>query len=205
MVSSTAGPFIFQSLRALLRGPAHDVMTDWRVLVTVGHELVIALCWVALLKRRGWTLRHVTHRAALGDVGAGAALAVYTVLAYWLLFVGVATASPALARAVNTYHMTGSVSLWAVLLLSAANPVFEEFLYLGFVANVLRGKGPVLAVSASVLVRILVHLYQGPIAILTNVPFGATLTVYYLQSRRIWPPVVAHSLVDLLALSRFVG
>ena len=79
----------------------------------------------------------------------------------------------------------------------------EEFLSLGFVPNALREEGVAVAFSASVIVRVLVHLYQGPLGIISNVPFGAVLAAYYLATGRIWPAVLAHSAMDLIALTRF--
>ena len=204
VVSSTAGLFIASSvLHLVLRAPTEDLMTDWRLLGVLGLELVMALCWVPLLRRRGWTMRHVSYPGANRDVFIGASLALYAYLAYWLVFMIVGAVSPQYIRAASTVHIGGTISPSIAILASVANPVAEEFLYLGFVANVLRKEGVAIALSVSVLFRVLVHLYQGP-ALLASVPFGVVLAAYYLQSRRIWPAIVAHSFMDLIALSRLM-
>jgi membrane protease YdiL (CAAX protease family) len=81
----------------------------------------------------------------------------------------------------------------------------EEFLYLGFVASVLRSRSTAAAFWGSVLVRVAVHLYQGPLALVAVAPVGVVLTSYYLGSRRIWPAVVAHAVLDFQALRQLVA
>lgn len=205
VVSSTAGLFIASSvLHLILRTPTDDLITDWRLLGVLGLELLMALCWVPVLRRRGWTMRHISHPGATRDVFVGASIALYAYLAYWLAFMVVAAISPQYTHAASALRIGGSVSPWIAILVSVANPVAEEFLYLGFVANALRKDGVAVAFGVSVLLRVLVHLYQGPQALLASIPIGAVLATYYLQSRRIWPAVVAHSFMDLMALSRLM-
>jgi membrane protease YdiL (CAAX protease family) len=147
-------------------------------------------------------MRHVSHPGATHDILVGASIALYAYLAYWLAFMLVAVIAPQYARAASGIYIGGSISPGVAILASVANPVAEEFLYLGFVANALRKEGVGVALSVSVLLRVLVHLYQGPLAFVTNIPVGAVLAIYYLQTRRIWPAVVAHGFLDLVALSQ---
>jgi len=50
-------------------------------------------------------------------------------------------------------------------------------------------------------VRLLYHLYQGPIGVLTAVPMGLLYGYLYSRTRQLWPLIVAHSLLELIALS----
>jgi membrane protease YdiL (CAAX protease family) len=200
-LSSTGGVFIAFSALHLARGePTDHVMTDRRLLGLLGMELVMALFWVPSLIRRGWSMRHVSRGAVPGDVAVGVLLAVGAYAGYWLTFVVTAIISPGYARAASSIHIGGSVSLWVAALLAVINPVAEEFFYLGFVANVLRPRGAPLAIAASIALRVLVHLYQGPIGVIASLPIGALFGGYYLAARRIWPAVIAHSLLDAVAL-----
>jgi membrane protease YdiL (CAAX protease family) len=52
-----------------------------------------------------------------------------------------------------------------------------------------------------VIVRLLYHLYQGPIGILMAVPMGLLYGYVYSRTRQLWPLVVAHVLLDLIGLS----
>lgn len=204
-VSSTAGVFITLSVgHLLLRTPTDKLVTDAGLLSVLGCEAAMALVWVPYLRRRGWTMREITHPASYGDIALGASLAALSLVSYWLLFLVTAAVAPGVARAAGDMRIGGDLSPWVVLLISLANPVAEEFLYLGFVANVLRKQDVLWALSASVAVRILVHLYQGPVGLLANLPFGAILAAYYLTNGRLWPAVFAHGLLDLLAFSELV-
>ena len=84
------------------------------------------------------------------------------------------------------------------------NPLAEELLYLGFVATALCPRSKVLAASVSVVVRLSVHLYQGPLALVSIPPSGYLFGSYYLDQRRIWPVVIAHGLLDLVAMWNLV-
>jgi membrane protease YdiL (CAAX protease family) len=57
------------------------------------------------------------------------------------------------------------------------------------------------AINTSVVVRLLYHLYQGPIGIMTIVPMGLLYGYVYSRTRQLWPLVVAHVLVDLIGLT----
>jgi membrane protease YdiL (CAAX protease family) len=202
VIASTAGFFVAKSVVRLASGSSTGItMTDWRLVSIVGTEAVMALIWVPWLARRGWTMRCVTLPFTPRDTFPAIALAVAAYLAYLWSFMMVSTTIPELARVASRFRVTGSVSLWAVILLSVANPIAEEFLYLGFVANTLRREGMAFALSASIVTRVLVHLYQGPVAFITNVPIGGIFAFYYLRSGRIWPAVLAHGLFDLVALA----
>ena len=58
-----------------------------------------------------------------------------------------------------------------------------------------------MAINVSVVVRLLYHLYQGPIGILMVVPMGLLYGYVYSRTRQLWSLVVAHVLVDLIGLA----
>jgi membrane protease YdiL (CAAX protease family) len=203
-VVSTAGVFIgFSFFHLVWRTRTDDMMTDGGLLGVLALELAMLLAWLRPLGRRGWSLRGVTHPIEPVDVMTGVSVAFIALIGYWILFAVIAAVSPAYARAASAIHIGGSVSAWVAILVSIVNPCAEELLYLGFVANALRKEGAAVAFSASVLLRVLVHVYQGPLGVISNVPFGAVLAAYYLATGRIWPAILAHSVMDLIALIRF--
>ena len=59
----------------------------------------------------------------------------------------------------------------------------------------------VAAVGVSLLVRVLYHLYQGPMGAISVLGFGLILSLYYVRTQRLWPIVVAHILADVLAFA----
>jgi membrane protease YdiL (CAAX protease family) len=47
-----------------------------------------------------------------------------------------------------------------------------------------------------------VHIYQGPLPVVGFAAVGGAWGVYYYRTRRIWPVVLAHGLLDFVALTR---
>jgi membrane protease YdiL (CAAX protease family) len=88
-----------------------------------------------------------------------------------------------------------------VALASLVNGTFEETFVCGYVITALKDRStPWTAINISVGITLLYHLYQGPIGmmfvVLTSVSFG----YWYAQTGRLWPPIVAHAVIDFLAL-----
>jgi membrane protease YdiL (CAAX protease family) len=61
------------------------------------------------------------------------------------------------------------------------------------------------AVTISTAIRLLYHLYQGPIAFVGIVPFGFVLAWWYARTGRLWPVIVAHALADFVALVGYIS
>lgn len=92
-----------------------------------------------------------------------------------------------------------------VLLLAAVeNGFLEEVLVVGYLLTRLEQLGvrPWWALGASALLRGSYHLYQGFGGFLGNAIMGVVFGWYWQRARRLWPLVVAHSLIDIVA---FVG
>lgn len=81
------------------------------------------------------------------------------------------------------------------------NPIFEETFLCGYVVTSLTPvRSSATAVSASVGIRALYHLYQGPLAAVGIIPVGLVFTWYFARTHRLWPLVVAHAVLDFLGL-----
>ena len=81
------------------------------------------------------------------------------------------------------------------------NPIFEELIVVAYVIQAIEKKhGVTFAIGASVFIRLLYHLYQGPAAVVAILPMGVLFAVVYWRWRALWPLVVAHGLADLIAL-----
>ena len=61
-------------------------------------------------------------------------------------------------------------------------------------------RGPWTAINVSTGIRVLCHLYQGPIGILAMVPFGIMYGWVYVRTRQLWPLVVANIAIDVYGL-----
>jgi membrane protease YdiL (CAAX protease family) len=200
LVASTVGTFTATALLARALGTAHELSTQ-RELRSVGVELALGVLWGLLLRRRGWSLDCITTPLNPRDVGRGVALLVVFSLVTKVTTVLWALALPGPSHGVDLY-VSSPIPWWAIAVVSMVNPVAEELIYLGFIANVLRPRGELFAVAAAVLARMATHLYQEPRGIVGMAVLGALLSVYYYRTRRLWPAVVAHSLIDVMALIR---
>ena len=169
-------------------------MTDSRLLRTLALELLLAVAWVPVLVRRGWSLQCTTRPAVLGDLARGAAVFALACLAYWFLFSIVAVVLPTLQEVARATQVGGAPSWWVVALMSLVNPIAEEFLYLGFITNLSRADGYHVGLIAGVLARVAVHVYQGPVGVVAAIAIGVVFGIYYLRSGRLWPVIVAHGL-----------
>ena len=85
-----------------------------------------------------------------------------------------------------------------------ANAVVEEVVMVGylFVRWAQAGWSVVLVVVVSSLVRGSYHLYQGWGGFIGNVVMGVAFGLFFVRTRRVWPLVIAHGLIDVVA---FVG
>jgi uncharacterized protein len=77
--------------------------------------------------------------------------------------------------------------------------VLEEVIVVGYLITRLRQLRwtAVAAVAASALLRATYHLYQGWGGFLGNLAMGALFGVVFVRTRRAWPLVVAHFLLDV--------
>jgi membrane protease YdiL (CAAX protease family) len=179
--------------------------TNAHLLGLTAYELLLALLLVPWLGRRGWSPYVVGGTPAPSDVvrGAGVALLAYACYgAVWVLFAGL---QPETAAALVSEHRYPGAPAGAVVIVavSLVNPVFEEFLWLGYgVARLGPQLGMRVAATLSLTLRVAVHAYQGPWAVLSILPLGLAFTWYYGRSRRIWPVVVAHVMFDALGLAQ---
>jgi len=95
-----------------------------------------------------------------------------------------------------------SATLIPITIISLLNPLFEELLVLGFVVQSMRKAfGITTAFNVSLALRILSHLYQGPLAVIPIAVMALVFTLVYVKMGRLWPVIVSHALLDLLGLT----
>jgi membrane protease YdiL (CAAX protease family) len=97
-----------------------------------------------------------------------------------------------------TYPVLGSRALEAGLL--------EEIVVVGYLVTRLRqiGFSEIAAIGASALLRGSYHLYQGWGGFLGNVAMGVLFAFVFSRTRRTWPLVIAHTLLDIGAGVGFI-
>lgn len=158
---------------------------------TVVYEIMAGGIAFAILKTRGWKWGDFAVHASRGATILGVIMAI-ALFAFGYAFEAIFGKVPAVL----------SGSLLPILLVSALNPLFEELLVLGYVVQAMRKKfGITTAFNVSLALRILYHLYQGPLAVIPIAVMALVFTLVYVKMGRLWPVIVSHALLDFLGLT----
>lgn len=211
VVSLAFGLPIFSSIMSL--GPAGGtgvatggalVFDNAALLSILVFELIQSAFLVWFLHVRGWTLAKVGLAISWRGTGVGWLLALGTyVLAMGAQFLAQAMAPGVMEGAVQRYPTADpQLSMQLVFLTSTVNGIFEELFVTGYIITVLAAtRGMWVAINVSTVVRLLYHLYQGPVGVITIVPMGLLYGYVYARTRQLWPLIFAHVLIDIVALS----
>lgn len=166
-------------------------------------ELTQSLFLVWFLRIRGWTLEKLGLNVTLRGTLYGVALLVVTygvligiqLAAGWMLPID-------MQAAVDRYPApAANLSMSLVFMVSTVNGIFEEVFVAGYVIAALTPvRGMWTAINVSTGIRLLYHLYQGPIGILSIVPLGLIFGYVYSRTRMLWPLIVAHIVLDIVGL-----
>jgi membrane protease YdiL (CAAX protease family) len=181
------------------------VFNDAVLIGLVVFEIVQATFLVWFLRVRGWTLEKVGLRISWRGTGMGWLLLLGT---YVLAMVAQHLASLALPAqmqaGIERYPVSDpNVDMQLVFIASTVNGMFEEMFVAGYIITALREtRGVWMAINVSTVVRLLYHLYQGPVGVVTIVPMGLLYGYVYARTRQLWPLIFAHVLIDIVGLSQ---
>ena len=165
-------------------------LTAWALLplVLLAHTGVGARA-VGLVRDRPWR-----------QVGWGLALTAVIGIPGLALYLG------AVAAGVNLQvSASGLTETWwrpIVLVLAAAgNGAAEEILVVGYLLVRLRqiGVPPAVALIGTAVLRGSYHLYQGFGGGVGNLAMGIVFALWWMRTRRLWPLILAHTLLDVFA------
>lgn len=187
-------------------GNAGAYTADHLIQVIV-YELPVGAALFAFLRLRGWSLERLGVRFSATETLVGFGLAFFAEIACYVPLIAVALAFPASMEAMSASQATpAGFGLLTVIALSIVNPIFEETFVCGYVITVLKARSDAsTAVTISTAIRLLYHLYQGPLAFFGIVPFGLVVSWWYARSGRLWPVIVAHGIGDFIALVGYVS
>ncbi len=120
---------------------------------------------------------------------------------------GLYVAARALGMSVSVVPSTHQNSWWQIpvlILLAFANGWAEEVIVVGFLLTRLQQLrvNPIVALVATSMLRGAYHLYQGWGSGLGNAVMGLVFGYAWQRTRRLWPLVIAHGIIDTVA---FVG
>ncbi|GGM10768.1 CPBP family intramembrane glutamic endopeptidase [Nakamurella endophytica] len=183
-----------------------DVIDLVRQLLVVVQQLAWASLGIYLLWRAGVDLSArlgLNLRRPWRDLAAGVGLA--AVIGIPGLFLYLLARSLDLSLTVVGSSLTDT--WWRLpvsVLLAVGNGLLEELLVVGYLLTRLEHLRvrPWVAILLAALLRGSYHLYQGYGGFVGNALMGLVFGYVFLRWRRIWPLVVAHSLIDIVV---FVG
>lgn len=194
------GWFILGSIEAVAKGfPPGGSFDDGALADLVFFEIGAGAMALWVLRARGYSLAALLPAPNWQGCLVGTALCGAGLLVWQL--VGSAFPVADLARQPIS-EMAGrtGVSLPVVVAMGMVNGLYEETFLVGYLVRGFRVKGAAFAIGLSLLVRVLYHLYQGPIGALSVLVFGLVLSLFYWRTRWLWPVVFAHALADTWAL-----
>jgi membrane protease YdiL (CAAX protease family) len=203
VVSWAFGLAIFSSVLSIGATSTLPTFTNQALTATIVIEILQFAFLAWFLKVRGWTLEKfglaVTARGTLWGLGLLAGVWAITIVVQVIATTVFDFDMPA---AMGRYPKAVGLSMEVVFIASTVNGVFEELFVAGYVISVLKPvRGLWAAVNVSTALRMLYHLYQGPLGLLTIVPMGLLLGHVYARTGQLWPLMVAHVLLDIVGLA----
>jgi len=188
------GLFIVWSTEAVVSGFPQAKFSDSSNASAILIEITLAVAALLYLRARNFDIHslypHPNFRGTFLGLGV--------FFAAWIAGAIVVSAFATAERPLQTDFSCGGVSLGSVVLFAMVNGAFEEIFLLGVLVRGLRAYGLSVAVGAPLLVRVMYHLYQGPLGVVWILVFGLTFTLFYLRSKQLWPVVLAHTLWDIV-------
>lgn len=200
VVSLAFGRFIFASILSM-GSPELSTYDNQALISVVVTELMnfAFLAWFLYL--RGWTIERFGLNVTIRTTMGGILLAAGT-LALFVFVQVLGNLSLDMAAAERLYpKVSPNLDLQLVFFASAVNGAYEEIFVAGYIITVLAGaRGIWTAVNVSTGIRLMYHLYQGTIGIITIVPMGLLYGYLYVRTKQLWPLILAHILLDIIGL-----
>jgi membrane protease YdiL (CAAX protease family) len=201
------GLFVFASLSYALQPGRHAHYSVASLLRLTLIELGLAAVLGGFLWLRGWTVRRIGLIPQVNDIAIAVLLFVGVYAAWIVVFYLTLALAPGLAGGMQTTATSlvdRGIPLWVVAVNTLVNPLFEEVFETGYVIAALkRDDNPWLAINVSVTIRLACHLYQGPLGVLSIIPTGLIFAYWFARTGRLWPVILAHAAMDLIAILHY--
>lgn len=195
------GLFIYWSLQAVAAGfPSGAGFSDSYLINIALTECVLTFLAMMVLRWQAYPLKSLLAAPNWRDSGTGCLLLVVAYLA-WAFVCQFFNAGHYMREPMEKMALQSHPTMTGVLLMSIINGWYEETFLLAYLMTAVDKLGASTAIGISVLVRLLYHLYQGPVGAVSILVFGVIFTAYYWRSRKLWPVVFAHMLADFIGLS----
>ncbi len=197
------GLFILFSFQAMLAGFPDAPFSDAGMVWGLGCELVLAAAALIFLRARGFDIASLAPQPTLKGSVSGLGL----FFGAWLLGALVtsmfqdAQGSQPIERMVTESRL----SMPVIIAFALVNATFEEVFFMGVLVRGLRSHGLSIAIGLPLLMRVLGHLYQGPMGVLWILAFGLLFSICYVRRPVLWPLVLAHILWDIYPFTTLAG
>jgi uncharacterized protein len=176
-------------------------VNDVNALLSVALQVALAAVLMVYLRRRGWRPLEIAGPPGPRDLVRGLGLWLALIAGFYLSLTLLYAVDPNFVTTIRK-PLSGHVSPGVVVAVAVIDPVFEEFLWLGYAIPAIANRaGVAAAFGISVFFRVAAHLYQGRLALIAILPVGLVLTWYFVRTGRLWPVIVAHVIQDAIALS----
>ncbi len=206
VVTIALGLFIYSSIRTLITistgkpGKWEHFLSEYDTLTMLGFE-IFALGLIAyLLSKRGWRFKDLNLNISIKICLQAIALIIVTILLSALvseLFIHVSEIDP---QSYSSLHYETHKTYWLWSLMLIINSFFEEFIYVGYLSRKLEKYHRGVFILVSSVLRVIIHLYQGVMAILVHFTMGLVFATTYTKYQRLMMLVIAHTLWNLLVL-----
>jgi len=196
VVGMAFGMSIVISIQAVLANFSSPPFSNASLLWMVVVEVMLAASALIFLHMRGFAISTLLPSPSFKGSAIGVALFLVAWLVAELISAPFAIGQP--PQPIEAMIAEAKVTVPVVVLMAMINGTFEEIFLLGFLLRGLRGYGLSVALGVTLLVRLLCHLYQGPVGPIWVMGVGLTFALYYMRSTQLWPPVFAHILWDIV-------
>lgn len=196
------GWFLLGSLQALSGDEQSAVLEDDVLRAITKYELTAGLLAALFLWARGWSI--LDFQISLSWLATACAIPLVVVDLYLQAIVS-ALLDDVVGGGAQLDQLVYSIKVslhWAITA-SVVNGAFEELVLVGYVMRRFRVLGFGTALGVSVLLRSMLHFYQGPSGVAGITAMGILFGSYYWFFGRLWTLMLAHMLLDLLAFTQF--
>ncbi|MGO0999716.1 CPBP family intramembrane glutamic endopeptidase [Lysobacter sp. CA196] len=192
---------VFASLTAVAYPQPPTPISGAGLASILALEIPVLAVIAVFLSLRGWNLAMLGPAPGKSDLPLGLALAMLTSVLFSLLLALAPAFGLNLPRVDEAVPVAKDIGWPMVIAVSAVNGFYEEVLVCGYLITAMRGRRSLwTAIHLSTAIRTAYHLYQGSIGVVSIVPMGLLYAWLYARTGRLWPLVVAHIVLDLLAL-----
>jgi uncharacterized protein len=201
VIGGAYGLFILSGLNALLN-PTAGAAPAAEIALPLFHELLALVLLGAFLHLRGWTLKGLGVGVSPKETLIGFALAIAAILTSLAAWNMAGLLWPQAREAVEAgAPLFPQLSLGAIVAFALVNALFEELFVCGYVVTVVKERSDLAtAVAVSVGIRLLYQFHYGAFGIAGLIPIGLIFAYWYARTGRLWPVLVAHTVLQIAIL-----